>query len=101
MGMDVIADFLQLDTIRIQATIRDDDDTLATPTAITLDLYDGGGTKVVDGAAMTLVSSGIYEYYYTTDADSVVGHWYGTVWVTDGTGGSAKVSHGTVGLRVR
>ena len=99
MSIKVVTEFLQGTTIRVRAFIYDDDGDLVAPTtSITIDIWDSEGTKVVDGTAMTLVSTGIYEYYCNTDTDSPEGNWRGIVWVTD-TG--SKVSEGSFAFKVR
>lgn len=99
MSIKVVTEFLQGSTIRTRAYVYDDDDALVNPTtSITLDMWDSENTKVVDGTAMTSVSTGIYEHYYNTDTDSPTGNWRGIVWVTD-TG--SKVSEGSFGFKVK
>ena len=99
--MKVVTEFLQGATVRVMAYIYDDDDDLVDPTTVTVDIWDYVGTKVVDGAAMTKASTGIYEYYYNTDTDSEEGSWRGIVWAVDGSGATAKTSEGSFGFKVR
>ncbi len=101
MGLDVVAEFLARATVRIRAYIYDDDDALADPTTITIDIYDADGTLVVDGTAMTKSSTGIYEYYYKTTIASPTGWWRGVVWTVDGSGDLAKTSEGSFGFKVK
>jgi len=98
MAIEVVTEFLQGTTVRVRAYIYDDDGDLVSPTtSVTVDIWDSEGTKVVDGTAMTSVSTGIYEYYYNTDTDSPTGSWRGIVWAADGT----KISEGSFGFKVR
>ena len=67
--------YYQGETIKIKATIKDEDGTLTDPTTITVTIEDPNGTKQVDGATMTKESTGVYCYYYTLADDAVTGLW--------------------------
>jgi len=98
MTIEVITEFLRLATVRVRASIYDDDGALVNPTtSITIDIWDSEGTKQEDGTAMDSVSTGIYEFFYNLAADSVAGNWRGIVWVVDGT----KTSEFSFGFKVK
>ncbi len=86
MGMEVTIEFLQKTTVRVQLTVRDDDDTLVDPTtSTTIDIWDKDGLLVADEQAMTPITTGIFEYYYNLAADAPTGLWRGICWALDGT----------------
>jgi len=100
--IDVVIEFLAKSTIRILAYIYDDSDSLVDPTtSILISIYDPDGEKIVNGVAMTLVSTGIYEYYYKTTADTDKGWWRGEIEVIDGTDPDDKTSIGTFSFRIK
>lgn len=101
MGLDVVAEFLARATVRVRAYIYDDNDALADPTSVTIDIYDAEGTLLIDGVAMTQAAKGIYEYYYKTTISSPTGWWRGVVWAVDGSGDLAKTSEGSFGFKVK
>ena len=101
MGLKVQVDFLQGGTVRIRAYVYDDDDTLVTPTSVTIDIYDPDDTLTIDGATMDPTATGTYDYFHNTDSDTTKGQWYGTVWVVDGSGDGAKTSYGTFSFKVK
>jgi hypothetical protein len=89
MNIKVKTQFLNSETVRIIAEVKDDDDKLAAPTAITVNIYDPNATQQVTDEAMTLLSTGLYEYYYhkgSASAAMTAGKWRGDVSVADGTG---------------
>ncbi len=97
MALNVVTEFLQKTTVRVRAWIYDEDDALVDPTAVTIDIWNPSGTKLVDGVAMTKASTGIYDYYYDTTINSPTGNWRGIVWTTD----TPAVSEGSFGFKVR
>lgn len=104
MAIKVVTDFLSVDTVKIWAYIYDEDDALAAPTAVTIDIYDPDGTLQVDGAAMSTDDTGIYYYYYHKgdSADPMAtGNWRGTVKAADGSGNDTIYSTGNFHFKVK
>ena len=95
MAITVQTEFLDVATVRVNAYIYDDNDALADPTAVTIDIFDPDGTKQVNGVAMTKTSKGTYYYYYHQGAGEAAmaeGRWRGVVKTADGTGASTIYS---------
>ena len=90
--MDVITKFISKSTVLVRAYVYNEDDALTDPTSITVTIVDPAGTKKVDNAAMTKHSTGVYDYFYNTAADSVEGNWVGEVTTIDGIGEGAKTT---------
>lgn len=102
MAIDVIVKFLQNSTVWIRAYIFDSAGDAVDPTTSTkVTIADSTGTKQVDAVNMTKDSTGVYDYFYDTDADSAEGSWSGEVWVVDGAGEEARTSVGTFAFQVK
>ncbi len=99
--MEVIVKYLAGATIWVRAYVYDADGALVDPTSIKLTLVDAAEAKKVDGLAMTKAEVGIYDYYYNTSGSSAEGWWNGEVWVTDGTGDTAKTSFAEFSVEVK
>lgn len=59
---------------------------------VVLTVTDPSGTAVITAQAMTLYSTGIYVYYWNSEATSVVGWYRAKGTAQDGTGATAKVT---------
>ena len=99
--MEIVVKFLRKSTIWVRAYVYDADGALVDPTSIKLTLVDSGETKKVDSLAMDKAETGIYDYYYNLASDAAEGWWNGEVWVTDGTGDTAKSSFGEFSVEVK
>ncbi|MFA5378365.1 MAG: hypothetical protein WC455_21605 [Dehalococcoidia bacterium] len=107
MSIEVVTNYLLGSTVWVLAYVAD----MATAldpdpdvTSITITITNPSGTAKVTTQAMSKNTSltdanyDVYEYFYTPDS---VGDWTGVVWVTDGTGGTARVSSGEFDFKVR
>ena len=92
MGVKTQVEFIAAATVGVRTWVYDDDDTLSTPTSITITIKDPDGTAQVSASAMTENATGIYDYFYNTTTSTAKGSWTGFVTVTDGTGDTAKTS---------
>lgn len=104
MAIRVVTDFHEAASVRVRSYIYDDNDALADPTSVTIDITDPDGTLQVDGVAMSQITTGIYEYYYHKDVDADpmdAGMWRGLVKAIDGSGASAIISPSAFGFRVK
>lgn len=106
MTIEVITEFIDIDTIKVWAYVYNEAGALADPTGITINIYDPDGTLQVDGGSMTDLeaTTGIYYYYYHKGAsedpmDS--GNWRGTVITSDGTGNDTIYSSSSFGFKVK
>jgi len=105
--MEVVVKFLRKSTIWVRAYVYDKDGELVDPTtSITVTLVDSAEVKKVDAEAMTPSEeegeeTGVFDYYYNTDADSAEGWWNGEVWTVDGTGETAKNSSAEFSVEVK
>jgi len=82
--------FQRPETIPIWAEVKDWAGEYATPTSVKLTVIHKEGTvPVVDNQSMDLADElveGIYVYYWTSLADSVLGWYVVTATITDGAG---------------
>lgn len=101
MSIKVITEFLNETTVRIVAYVRDEDDALVDPTSCLIDLYDPDGTAEEEKTAMSKSDTGIYEFFFYTDTDTVTGNWRGVCWSVDGSGATAKYSEASFGFRMK
>jgi len=102
--MDVITKFINKTTVLIRAYVYDEDGELVDPTtSIKVTINDPAGATKVTAQAMTKNGSntGVYDYFYDTDADSAEGDWPGEVWVVDGSVPTERVSVGTFSFEVK
>uniref|UniRef100_A0A6M3ITN5 Uncharacterized protein n=1 Tax=viral metagenome TaxID=1070528 RepID=A0A6M3ITN5_9ZZZZ len=68
--------FIRTETVVATINIKNAAGTLVDPgTSILVTITDSAGTDVVDGAAMTKTSTGIYYYNYTPGAATVLGYY--------------------------
>jgi hypothetical protein len=97
MSITVKTKFLNVDTILIRSYVYSLSGSLNNATAVTIDIYNPSGTKVIDGAAMTNTSTGVYDYYYhkgTSSSALTSGKYRAVVKVVDGSGSDAIISTG-------
>jgi len=86
MTIQVITEFIAKTTVRVIAYVYDDDGALVDPeTSIKVTIYDPAGDAEEEDEDMTQQDSttGVYEYYFRTDADTTKGWWRGEVAVID------------------
>ena len=95
--MDVITEFINGATVRITARVYDEDNALASPDSIVVNISKDD-TVLVEDEAMEQVSTGIYEYYYNTEN---AGRYEGKVVVVDGAGAGARTSIGAFSFSVK
>ena len=101
MAVRTQVEFIAKTTVRVHATVTDDDDALVDPDTIKVTINDPGGTTQVNAVGMTYASVGVYDYYYRTTISTEKGWWPGEVVVTDGLGDSTKTSVDTFGFRIK
>ena len=102
MAIEVQIEFIAKTTIRVVAYVYNDAGTLVNPTtSIKLTLTDKDGTKQVDAQAMSLISTGIYEYFCKTTTSSVKGWWTGEVVTVDGVDPDDRTSVGVFSIKVK
>lgn len=101
--IDVQIEFIAKTTVRVVAYIYNDLDALVNPTtSIKVTIWDpDGGDPVVDGAAMSFVSQGIYEYFCKTTSLSKKGWWNGEIVVIDGVDPDDRTSMGVFSFKVK
>ena len=100
--MEVVVKFIRESTVWIRTYVYDSDDALADPTSITITIVDPDGTTQVDEADVTTnPSTGIYDYYYTTESDATEGWWQGEITAVDGAGDTAKYSKESFSFKVK
>ena len=100
MAIQVVTEFIAKTTVRVIAYVYNDAGALVDPeTSIKVTIYDPTGEAEEEDEDMTMQDSttGVYEYYFTTDADTTEGWWTGEVWVVD----VDKTSSGTFGFRIK
>lgn len=73
MAIRVQTEFIRKGTVRIIVYVYDDDEALVAATSVSISIKDPASEVVVDEAAMTPTVTGVYEYYYTTDATNEEG----------------------------
>ena len=103
MAIKVKTKFLNVDTILVRCYIYSLANALTNTDAVTLDIYNPSGNKVVDGAAMDNTDTGIYDYYYHKGASEsalTAGKYRGVIKARDGAGDDAVFSTGSYGFEV-
>jgi len=91
MSITVITEFIKKASVRIVAYVYDEDGALVNPThastPIRITIYDPDGTVTAteDSAMDSTGATGIYDYYFATDADTASGWYRGVIEVMDGT----------------
>lgn len=103
MAIKVKSKFLNVDTILIRAYIYSLAGALTNTNAVTIDIYNPAGTKVVNGANMSTGGTGIYDYYYhkgTGESPLTSGKYRGVIKARDGDGEDAVYSTGSFSFEV-
>jgi len=103
MAITVKTKFLNVDTIMVRAYIYSLAGALVNTGAVTIDIYNPAGAKVVDGAAMDNTDTGIYDYYYHKgEGQSALtsGKYRGVIKTQDGSGDDAVFSTGSFAFEV-
>ena len=78
--------YLRGDTVRVEADSTDSSDVPATPSSITVSIYDPNGAQVVSEATMTVTSTtGTYYYLFASSATALTGFWTARVTSTVST----------------
>lgn len=100
--MELVVKFLAKSTIWVRAYVYHPvTGALEDPTSINVTIADADGEKKVDDKDMAKDSQGVYDYYYTVGEDPAEGWWNGEVWVTNGSGETAKKSFDTFSVEVK
>jgi hypothetical protein len=103
MAIKVKSRFINLDTILIRAYIYSLAGALTNTNAVTIDIYNPAGIKVVDGAGMSTGGTGIYDYYYhkgASESPLLSGKYRGIIKARDGEGEDAVFSTGSFSFEV-
>jgi len=92
MGIKVQISFIAKATVIVRAYVTNDEtDALENPSVITCTILDPDG-EIKETGAMTLITTGTYDYYFYTTTATEKGQWRGEVLVTDGVGETAKIT---------
>jgi len=102
----VLTEFIKKATVRVVAYVYNEAGNLVDPTHLTtpirVTIYDPDGTVTAteDAAMDSTGETGIYDYYFATDADTASGWYRGVIEVMDGTD-PVYTTMGTFSFRIK